>query len=326
MRSYEPDRDFIRVRDLLNETYTSFPHPYNWGMERWNYARYFVAPMLGSYGTDAGTPEGSLKAIQLWEDMVRLWEDDAGNIVGVTCIEHPDPTHPGFGEIFIQRHPDHVDLIEGMVSIGEELYVDPSRNRVHTWAFEGDTDLIAVLESRGYVRKDESECGYLECRFEEIPEPDLPDGYRLLSMADRIDIEKRREIFGRGFNHEDPKEWPSAFSYKELMRAPDYHPENDLFVVAPDGTYAACAVVWHDDVNKIGHLEPLGTHPDHRRKGLAEQILWEGIRRLKAQGATLMPMGGGFEPFYRAFGFEETATQYAWIKHFDAKVEKGKTK
>lgn len=52
MRTYEPDRDFIRIRDFLNETYTAFLGPYNWGLERWNYARYFVAPFVGAYGLD----------------------------------------------------------------------------------------------------------------------------------------------------------------------------------------------------------------------------------------------------------------------------------
>lgn len=98
------------------------------------------------------------------------------------------------------------------------------------------------------------------------------DGFRLLSMAEQNDIEKRREIFGRAFNHEDPKEWGSAFSYRELQKAPDYRKEHDLFIVAPDGTYAACCIVWYDDVNRVGHLEPLGTHPSYRRMGLAIQV------------------------------------------------------
>jgi mycothiol synthase len=316
MHAYEADRDFLRIRDFLVATNGAFPFPYNWALERWNYARYFVAPMLGAYGTEEGTPEGSLRAIQLWEDMVRVWEDDAGGIVGVTCIEHPDPTHPGFGEIFVQRHPDHLGLLEEMLAVGEELYADPERNRVHIWAFDDDTDLLSLLAARGYVRKDDATCAYLEYVFGDIPERNLSNGYALRSMAEENDIEKRREIFGRGFNHEDPKEWPSAFAYRELQKAPDYLKEHDLYIVAPDGTYAACAIVWYDAVNKVGHLEPLGTHPDHRRRGLAEEILWEGIRRLKAKGATRMPMGGGFEPFYRAFGFVERTTQHPWIKEF----------
>ena len=314
MRDYEPNRDFLRVRDFLNQTYAAFPLPCNWGLERWNYARYFVAPMLGSYGTDRGTPEGSLKAIRLWEEMVRIWEDDAGRIVGVTCIEHPDPTHSGFGEIFVQRHPDYPELLDEMVAVGEKLYVHPEKNRVYIWAFDGDEELIAVLGARGFERRDEPVSHFLDLELHDLPEADLPEGYTLRSMADEGDVEKRREIFGRSFDHEDPAEWPSAFSYRELQKAPDYRSKNDLIIVAPDGTYASCCIVWHDAVNRIGHLEPLGTHPDHRRKGLASAILREAIRLLVAQGATRMPMIGGFEPFYRAFGFVERGTMHPWIK------------
>jgi GNAT superfamily N-acetyltransferase len=316
MKRYNPGRDFLRVRDFLNETYTHFSSPYNWGLERWNYARYFVAPMLGAYGTEVGTPEGSLQAIQLWEDMVRVWEDHTGKIVGVACIEHPDPSHSQYGEIFIQRHPDRPDLLEEMIIFGEETYRDPAKNRVFIWAYDDDRDLIDVVERRGFVRRDEPVSHHLEYVIGELPELGLSDGYRLLSMAEENDIEKRREIFGRSFDHEDPKEWPSAFSYRELQRAPDYHLDNDFVIVAPDGTYAACCIVWFDELNRIAHLEPLGTHPDHRRKGLAKQIQFAAFRRAKELGATHMPMTGGFEPFYLSIGFEERAVEHPWIKEF----------
>ena len=243
-RSYDHEQDFARVREFLARTYASFDAPVNWGIERWNYARYFVAPMLGSYGTDTGTPEGSLKAIALWEQMVRLWEDEGGAIVGVTCIEHPDPTHGGFGEIFLQRHPDHIDLLEEMLEYGEAHYVHPERNRVYTWVYDDDHDLLNVVKRRGYERRDEPMTHHLEYEFGDLGSLELPEGYRLLSMAEENDIEKRREIFGRGFNHEDPREWPSAFSYIELPKAPDYPRELDLVIGAPDGTYAACWLVW----------------------------------------------------------------------------------
>jgi GNAT superfamily N-acetyltransferase len=316
MRTYHPETDFIRVRDFLKATYAKFPFPCNWGIERWNYARYFVAPMLGAYGTEDGTPEGSLKAIELWESLVRIWEDDAGEIVGVTCIEHPDPTHPGFGEIFIQRHPRHIDLLEEMLAFGEETYVHPERNRVYIWTYDDDADLVEVIGSRGFVRREEPISHHLEYVIGDLPELELPDGFRLSSMAEENDIEKRREIFGRGFNHEDPKEWPSAFAYRELQRAPDYWRENDLFIVAPDGTYVACCIVWYDEATRVAHLEPLGTHPDYRRKGLATQIQFAALRRAKELGATHMPMTGGFEPFYQAIGFEERRVQRPWIKEF----------
>ena len=44
---------------------------------------------------------------------------------------------------------------------------------------------------------------------------------------------------GHDFNHPDPADWPSAFAYRELQKAPDYRADQDLFIVDPDGRYAA---------------------------------------------------------------------------------------
>ena len=148
LRSYSPDCDFVAVRDFLLETYCAFCPPVNWGLERWNYARYFVAPMLGSPGTAMGTPEGALAAIRLWESLVGVWELE-GEIVGVATIEHPDPSHRGYGEIFVERHPDHVGLLDEMMVYGERRFAHPETGRTHIFVYEDDADLTKVIERRG---------------------------------------------------------------------------------------------------------------------------------------------------------------------------------
>jgi len=313
LTQYTPDSDFIRVRDFLARTYTLFDAPVNWGIERWNYARYFVAPMLGAYGTEDGTPQGSLDAIKIWEEHTAIWEADE-EIVGVATIEHPDITHPGYGEIFVQRHPDHLPLLDEMLAYGEERFAHPDIGGSWVFVWEDDKPLIEVLERRGYVRNEKRSSSHLEYTISDVPKPAFPNGFVVKTMAEGGDVDKRREIFGRSFNHEDPREWPSRFSYEELMRAPDYAPENDLIAVAPDGTYAACALVWPDRVNRVGHLEPLGTHPGYRKRGLARALLLDGLHRLRAMGMETMPMTGGFDPFYESFGFRKLRTGHMWEK------------
>jgi ribosomal protein S18 acetylase RimI-like enzyme len=73
------------------------------------------------------------------------------------------------------------------------------------------------------------------------------------------------------------------------LQAPEYIPALDLVVTAPDGWLAAFCIGWLDRQGlggrPSGQIEPLGVHPDFRRRGLGRAVLLEGLRRLVAHGA-----------------------------------------
>lgn len=307
MRLYEAERDFMRVRNFLSETFRATEKPLNWRIERWNYARYFVAPMIGAYGKEPTTVEDSLDAIHRWEVTNRIWEDD-GELVAVVCSEHPD-----LGDAFLLRRPGYDALLAEMLDYVEKTFPHPQNGTLTVFAYDYDAPLEALLTSRGYEKQTEHP-GY-DSVFEigNLPDLNLPAGFTLQSMVDENDIEKRREAFGRGFNHEDPIEWPTAFSYRELQKAPDYRPERDLYIVGPEGNYVSFCIIWYDDRNQIGSLEPVGTHPAYRRRGLAREVVLEAIRRVAALGATEVWVGSG-QRFYEVLGFEKILVTYAWKK------------
>jgi predicted N-acetyltransferase YhbS len=313
LRNYRPETDFLLIRDFLMETYRDLGGLLNWRIERWNYARYFVAPYLGAYG-QAETPiEGSLQAIRFWEETVGVWEYDEGRIAGVVNMEHPDFEHPGYGEAFLQRHPRYTYFLEEMLDYAEANLVNRQTNTLFAYVFDHDVELQVLVQRRGYVQSREHPGWDSEYVVGALPEQELPAGYLIRSMADENDVERRREIFGRAFNHPDPAEWPSAFAYRELQRAPDYCPDRDLYVVAPDGRFAACCIAWYDDLNRMGILEPVGTHPDFRRLGLAREVVYEAIRRLAALGAERVWVGSG-QQFYESIGFRKRYASYRWTK------------
>jgi predicted N-acetyltransferase YhbS len=312
---YRPEQDFVPIRDFLAETYQAFGKPVNWRIERWNYARYFVAPLLGAYQQAEPNLEGSLKAIHFWEDTIGVWKNDEHEIVGVVNMEHPDPEHPGFGEAFLQRHPQYAFLLDEMLDYAEATLVNKKTNTLHIYVYDHDEALQALVQRRGYA-KDAEQPGY-DSAFviQNLPEQNVPAGFALRSMAQENNIELRREIFGRSFNHSDPTEWPSPFSYEELQRAPDYRKDLDLYIVGPDGGYVSCCVVWYDSHNRMGALEPVGTHPDFRRRGLGREVVLEGIRRAAALGAEKVWVGSG-QRFYEAIGFQKRYISYRWTKKF----------
>ena len=67
------------------------------------------------------------------------------------------------------------------------------------------------------------------------------------------------------------------------MQSPGYEMAQDLVVIAPDGTFAAFALVWIDPRSKTGQFEPVGTAPAFRRLGLGQTVLLKGLQLMQKQ-------------------------------------------
>jgi predicted N-acetyltransferase YhbS len=314
--AYDPDRDFLRIRDFLVETFSLTDRPLNWRLERWNYACYFVTPLLATDGVGEPDMSAYQAAIGLFNASTGVWENEAGKVVGVVNIEHADESHRGWGEVFFQRHPDYDSLLPEMLDFAESHLRNRERNLLFIPIYDYDEAFQAVVRERGYRRNDEHTLWDSVFTIEgELPEYALPEGYRLQSMADDNDLERRRKAFGLGFNHPDPKDWPSLLSNQELQKAPDYRRELDLYVVAPDGEFASFCIAWWDERNRIASLEPVGTVPEHRRKGLARAVVLEAIQRVASLGAERVFVGSD-QAFYQSLGFALTYSQHDWEKEF----------
>ena len=320
-KDYNHEQHFLKVRDFLSKTYGYYQKSINWRIERWEYTFHFVAPFLANWGEDPPSQESAEEAIAFLESLTGIWETTSGEIAGVVNIEHPDLTHPGFGEFFIQRHPDHIDLLPEMLDFAEANLRDPGQNRLFIYARPDDQPLREQLENRGFVafpERTETE-SIFDLGTKSIPQnPDLPEGFQVQSMADDNDLEKRRRAFGRGFDHPDPLEWASVIAYQYLQEAPDYRKDQDIVVRAPNGEFASFALIWFDEPNKLASLEPVGTQPEFRRMGLAREAIYEGIRRVIKRGAEQVIVGSTAK-FYQAIGFVPMDTLIRFEKNYKAK-------
>ena len=90
--------------------------------------------------------------------------------------------------------------------------------------------------------------------------------------------------------------------------------------VAPDGSFAAYAGIPYDESTRHGIFEPVCTHPDHQRKGLARALMLERLRRLKALGAADVTVETGdmipANRLYDSLSFTETEKGFVWRKIF----------
>ncbi len=89
----------------------------------------------------------------------------------------------------------------------------------------------------------------------------------------------------------------------------------------------AFSTVWYDDATQACTFEPVGTEPEHQRKGLAAAIIAEGMRRAKAMGALLAGVGGGgasnppADALYARMFEREGVGVTGWLKYLDGKSE-----
>jgi ribosomal protein S18 acetylase RimI-like enzyme len=315
---FEYPGDFLRVRDFLSQSHSRDQRAVNWDIARWEYAFQFIAPYLANWAEQPPTQHSVDKTMQFMESLTGVWKTTNGEIAGVVNIEHPDLTHPDFGEFFVQRHPDHLDLLPEMLDFAETRLIDPGQNRLFIYIEPDDDPLRQLLEQRGFepFQEQTSTESLFDLTANPLPElPDLPEGFRIQSMADDNDLSSRCKAFGRSFDHMDPLEWPSLIAYEHLQRAPDYKKDQDIVVVAPNGEFASFCLIWFDEANKLAVLEPVGTQPEFRRMGLARQAIFEAMRRITSKGAERMSVGSGAH-LYQALGFKPASRRIRFAKQY----------
>ena len=144
-----------------------------------------------------------------------------------------------------------------------------------------------------------------------LPAGPVAAGYTVRSVDLAQDAEQRAAVSRSAFGNQRTGEL-----MKVLAKAPTYRPELDLAAVADDGTFAAYTAVWFDDVNRYVVFEPVGTHSEHRRRGLASAVIAEGMRRAVGLGATLAYVGSEegspANLLYEAMGFIDADCDERW--------------
>jgi len=173
-----------------------------------------------------------------------------------------------------------------------------------TYALETDEQSVAFVEARGYARPESPKwyAYHLRELDDALREPSVPDGFRLHTVDGDEDFRKRVEIHRAVWA-------PSRVTeeiYRRVTRAWPYRADLDCVVEAPDGRFAAYVLSWYDDANRVGLFEPVGTHPDFRRLGLASAVCQYAFRRLREEGAMHAQVLAQEEPavrLYESVGF-----------------------
>ncbi len=295
-RKYEID-DFQRVREFLVDSFPRFAPPRNWLIDRWNFV------------SEAGRIMNRLSESQ-WAAGIGLWED-SGRIFAMANEEE------GKGDVFLQFASPEVmteSLVREMLSFADACCIRPRKG--------GPGYMLRVPQGDGLLARLAAEQGLLKTSWSEPlsarPIPDeaarpLPGGYVILdgkSLAPSAKALAHSRAFGYAFDNEADFA-NGRLAFDRVRSTPDYREELDMAIAGPQGDVVSFATVWLDVKNALCVLEPVGTAPEHRRKGLAEILIAEGCRRAAAYGARTAYVGSD-QPFYLKIGFRVICRSALW--------------
>jgi mycothiol synthase len=291
-------RAFLREATLLADR-----GPRAWHVGRFDYARAHVCPNVAE--------------VRL-EDVATVWEAD-GDVVALLM---PDG---GRGEAHLSIHPHHrtPELATEMLDVAEAQLSRPAPDGAPTlalWAYADDDLLPPLIAERGFEAT-----GSVEHQWHgpiRVPAAAaVAPGYTVRALGDGLELLERCYASGLAFhegdttvavaNRADPT-W-----YRRIQDAPLYRRDLDVVAIAPDGAIAAFCTLWYDDPTRSVYVEPLATVPGHRRKGLAQAVLSEGLRRAQRLGAEDALVGGydeGANALYRAAIGPGCARYGAWAR------------
>jgi ribosomal protein S18 acetylase RimI-like enzyme len=257
----------------------------------------------------------------------RIWSRSSGNHVGDLAwgARHQEGREPEWRSAVWEDPGGTVRAWAWMRSGRLDQLVDPAcaglAGEVLDWyerQVPGEPASVGVLDAehavveavrrRGY--RAEPFLRYLAADLADLPAvPALPPGYTVRSVGAE-DVQRRVAVHRAAFA---PSRVTEA-SYRTVMAAWPYRADLDWVVQAADGAFAASCLIWLDAVNGVGELEPVGCHPDHRRRGLTRAACLGAMHALKAAGgstAIVLTLDGSGHadagPLYGSLGFGEYA-------------------
>jgi mycothiol synthase len=294
-RSYEGMQDFHAMLDLLTQ-----------GCEADNGTHYIHRGDLQWWLFYTDVPP------EIWQSRIRLWFE-TDYLVGwsLYALDSDDIT------VFVAPHLRGSPLEEEMLAWTIAQMKGHDCIEI-AWVAEHDDARRYWFEQNGFTLDEKYLYHFTRSLTGSLDGPALPEGFSIRSSRGEEDARLRAACSHEAFGSTMPFEeyWHRTL---RLMQSPVYIPEHEIFVIAASGEVAAYCIVWTDEVTKLGHFEPVGTHPDFQRKGLGKCLLFEGLRRLRSEGMDEADVCTNYDNppaigLYESVGFQKSSRLLTYRK------------
>lgn len=191
--------------------------------------------------------------------------------------------------------------------------------------FADDQALIEALQQAGFADQyDVGEDSWSKVWMQrpvEMPVKNyrIPAGFSVRPLAGEGEVAAYVALHQETFGSKNMTiEWR-----RRTLAQPDYNPDLDIVVQAPEGQLAAFCIGWleRSGGRLRGQIEPLGCLPEFSRYALGRLALAEVLRRLQAAGAQSIHVETDnyrdtARALYEHMGFETRREVHVWRKDF----------
>jgi ribosomal protein S18 acetylase RimI-like enzyme len=234
-----------------------------------------------------------------------IWEID-GKPVAWGWIKQP-------GHLTFQVDPKYSALSKVVIDWFDKL---TETNEQRVTVLETESHLISALEDSTFSLLDETPEILSKISLDSCPFPvTLPEKFTARHIKGSEELTKRVAVHRAAFHPSRVTEE----SYFKVMNTYPYDSSLDWVIESPNGELAAFCLIWFDEVNKVGLLEPVGTAPGFRRMGFAQSVCKLALNALSEKGAKtaiVVCISPAAHELYKSIGFEP----YAQTKSFHRKA------
>jgi mycothiol synthase len=202
------------------------------------------------------------------DEVVPVYVDGDG-IAGFGIIWPQDRAFDVVTRVGLDSHTV-TDVVEDLAAIAGQS------SRVETDMIGDDSEMTGVLTNLGFT-PGAAEYVFTQARLD-VPIPAVPIDF-VIRSATYADAERLALVHSGAFG----SGWSRA-NYADRMRMPGYDPQDEIAAVHADGTFIGFTITWYDEMNSVGHFEPVGVHRDFHRLGVGSALLRAGMERMRDAG------------------------------------------
>ena len=257
--------DFEKMWRFLREDYARKQERFIWHFARlgdWQY---------GLWNEQKYIPTFFGKHAQLWLDAFErllgfVIDEDGNNTFFIFTLTGYEYLYPEILDWTIQHWGDRTEVLVA---------------EVH----EFQTAEQIALENRGFrSRGAAAVTREYDLRANRAGPISLPEGYRVVTMAENGDYQAKAGLYKDGFSSSSEVSALELLKFEYSRENPAYDPALDFSVVTPDGVHASTCVGFADPDNRTAEVEKVCTHRGYRRQGLAGAVIRACFQQLSRRG------------------------------------------